>query len=60
MTKEEKERKNRAIENSYYDAEVRKFIMFMCKKGCKFYTKEGCSKKRIIRECSKKGLKNKE
>lgn len=60
MTKEERERKHRAIENGCYDAETNRFITFMCKKGCKFYTKEGCSKKRIVRECSRKGLKNKE
>lgn len=44
-----------------YDLETQKYIMFMCKKNCKFYNeKEGCIKKRIIRKCAKEGLKNKE
>lgn len=44
-----------------YDLETQKYIMFMCKKNCKFYdTQKGCIKKRIIRKCAKEGLKNKE
>lgn len=41
-----------------YDREIRKYIFAMCKK-CKFYD-NGCTKKRLIRECVKKGLKNKD
>ena len=38
-----------------------KSIVTMCQKGCKFYSKEtGCTKKRNVRNCAKKGLKNKE
>lgn len=46
------------IEKEYEDKEINIYILFMCKK-CKFYDKE-CTKKRIIRECAVKGLKNKE
>ena len=61
MKKEEREKKSRAISNTKYDIETRKYIRFACKKGCKFYNDEtGCLKKRIIRVCAKEGLKNKE
>lgn len=61
MTREEREKKNRAIGNAQYDDETKRYIMLMCKKGCKFYNnKTGCTKKRIIRVCAKRGLKNKE
>lgn len=44
-----------------YDIETQKYIVFMCKKDCKFYDKkQGCKKKITVRECVKKGLKNKE
>ena len=42
-----------------YDIETKRFIYYMCKKGCKFYN-NGCKKNRIVRECVRKGLKNKE
>lgn len=45
--------------NNSYDIETRKYITFMCKKGCKFY-ENGCTKKRVVRECVKNHLKNKE
>lgn len=57
MTKDERNMENA---NGFYDTETKRYINFMCKKGCKFYTEEGCSKKRIVRECAKKGLKNKD
>lgn len=44
---------------SGFDAETRKYIMYMCSKGCKYY-KDKCTKERIVRECARKGLKNKE
>lgn len=43
----------------YKDEETKKFIIYMCRK-CKFYKKNNCIKKRIIRECARKGLKDKE
>ncbi len=46
------------IEKAYEDKEISKYILFMCK-SCRFYDNE-CTKKRIVRECAKKGLKNKE
>lgn len=44
---------------SGFDAETRKYVMYMCSKGCKYY-KDKCTKERIVRECARKGLKNKE
>ena len=44
-----------------YDAQNKNYILFMCKKGCKFYDEfQGCTKKRIIRQCAIKGLKNRD
>lgn len=44
-----------------YDNETRQFIWQMCRKGCSFYDLEkGCTKSRVVRECARKGLKNKE
>jgi hypothetical protein len=60
MTKEERERRNRAIENSNLDGEYRKYVVFMCKKGCKFYINNRCTKKRPIMKCVKENLKNKD
>lgn len=57
MTKEKVEQQN---VYSGYEIETRKFIYYMCRKGCKFYTNQGCSKKRVVKECARKGLKNKE
>ena len=54
-----KSREVSEIANDYTDMETKKFIRFMCSK-CKFYENESCSKKRIIRECARKGLKDKE
>ena len=59
MTKEEGERKRRRIANTKYDIETRRYITFMCKKGCKFYDNE-CTKHRVIRICAEKGLKNRD
>lgn len=56
MTKEEKIRNE---SNGTYDTETKKYIWFMCKKDCKFYN-NGCTKNRTVRECAKKGLKNRE
>ena len=56
MTKEKVEQQNLY---SGYESETRKFVIYMCRK-CKFYTEEGCSKKRVVKECARKGLKNKE
>lgn len=51
--------KQRKIENGTYDTETSRYIYHMCKKGCKFY--EGrCKKGRVVRDCAKKGLKNRE
>ena len=50
---------NSAIVNNSYDNETNKFISHNCKNGCKFYDGK-CTKNRIVRECVKKGLKNKE
>lgn len=47
------------ISNDCADMETKKYIIFMCRK-CKFYENDSCSKKRIIRECARKGLKDKE
>lgn len=46
------------IEKDYLDMETKKFIIHMCK-TCKFYDGQ-CLKHRIIRECARKGLKDKE
>lgn len=54
-----KEKETRQKELSKFDYEIKKYIMYMCKKGCKFYD-ERCTKGRIVRDCAKKGLKNKE
>ena len=54
-----KSREVSEIANDYTDMETKKFIIFMCSK-CKFYENESCSKKRIIRECARKVLKDKE
>ncbi|MFG6319594.1 MAG: hypothetical protein K1W33_07075 [Clostridia bacterium] len=56
MTQDEKNRNN---VNTNYEAETKKYVFFMCKKGCRFYN-NGCTKNRTVRECAKKGLKNKE
>lgn len=56
MTQDQRNRKN---VNSNYDTEIKKYIWFMCKKGCKFYN-NGCKKNRSVRECAKNGLKNRE
>ena len=45
--------------NETIDRETKTFTSLMCSK-CKFYITNMCSKKRIIRERAKKGLKNKE
>ena len=50
---------SKKVANASYDLETSKYILFNCKKGCKFYNGK-CTKNRIIRECLKKGLKNKE
>lgn len=50
MTNEEN---NRNESYGTYDTETKKYIWFMCKKGCKFY-KNGCTKERAVRECAKK------
>lgn len=42
-----------------YNSETMSYIYYMCKKGCKFYD-NGCTKKRVIRDCAKQGLKNKD
>lgn len=43
------------------DAETSKYIFYMCRKNCKFYSKErGCEKSRAVRECARRGLKNKD
>ena len=54
-----KEKEARQKELNIFDYETQKYIMYMCKKGCKFY-KNGCTKRRLIKECAKKGLKNRE
>lgn len=54
----DKKNEQKLKEYAFYDSTTRKFIMFMCKK-CKFYD-NGCTKGRIIRECVKKGLKDKD
>ncbi len=46
------------IQNEYKDEETKKFLIYMCRK-CKFYN-NGCIKKRVIRECARKGLKDKD
>lgn len=54
-------RDNQEIVFNQYDNETRKYVVFMCKKGCKFYdNKKGCTKERVVRECARKGFKNKE
>ena len=57
MTKDKEDQQNIY---SGYEAETKSFIIHMCRKGCKFYTSQGCSKKRVVKECARKGLKNKE
>lgn len=47
------------LANDCADLETKKFIIYMCRK-CKFYQNDSCTKKRAIRECAKKGLKNKD
>lgn len=54
-----KEKEARQKELSKFDYETHKFIYYMCKKGCKFY-KNRCTKERIVKECAKNGLKNRE
>ncbi len=56
MTKSEEVSK---IGNDYEDSDFKKYTIFMCKK-CKFYKNNSCSKRRIIRNCAKQGLKDKE
>ena len=54
MTKEKRS-------EAFYDTDTRRYIYFMCRKGCKFYDMEqGCTKNRVVRDCVKKNLKNKE
>lgn len=47
------------FEYAVQDSETKRYLHFMCKKGCKFYD-NGCTKKRVIRDCAKQGLKNKD
>ena len=54
-----KEKESRQKELDKFDFETKKYILYMCKKGCKFY-KDRCTKNRLIKECARKGLKNKE
>ena len=54
-----KEKETRQKELEKFDYEIKKYIMYMCKKGCKFYM-DRCTKNRNIRDCAKKGQKNKE
>lgn len=54
-----KEKEARQKELNIFDTETKKYIMYMCKKGCRFYDNR-CTKGRLIRDCAKKGLKNKE
>lgn len=54
-----KEKESRQKELEKFDYETRKYIMYMCKKGCRFYI-DRCTKGRNIRDCARKGLKNKE
>jgi len=42
-----------------FDNDTRRYIAYMCNKGCKFYD-EKCKKNRVVRDCARKGLKNKE
>lgn len=53
------DKKNRNNVNTTYDTETKKYIWFMCKKGCKFYD-NGCTKGRLVRDCAKNGLKNRD
>ena len=61
MNAEQRDKKKRQEVNNSYDHTTKIYINLMCKKDCKFYDeKEGCIKKRIVRVCNKKGLKNKD
>lgn len=53
------EKEARQKELDRFDRDTQKYILFMCKKGCKFYD-NGCTKHRLMRDCARKGLKNKE
>ena len=54
-----KEKETRQKELSKFDYETYKFIYYMCKRGCRFYI-DRCTKNRVIKECARMGLKNKE
>lgn len=54
-----KEKKQQREARNYCDYQTQMFIIYMCK-SCEFYNNNCCSKKRVIRECAKKGLKNKD
>lgn len=54
-----KETESRQKEISKLDNEYYKYVHYMCKKGCRFY-QDRCTKGRIVRDCAKKGFKNKE
>ena len=54
----EKQKEQREKINFITDRETKMMILRMCK-TCKFYD-ENCTKKRTVRECAVKGLKNKE
>lgn len=41
------------------DTTARRYIENMCKKGCKFY-EGGCKKNRYMKDCARKGLKNRD
>ena len=53
-------RKKENTMNAFYSNEDKKFINSMCKNNCKFYIDDKCSKKRLVRNCAKYGLKNRE
>ena len=58
---DERDKQKRKQVNGAYDYTTQIYINLMCKKGCKFYDeKKGCLKKRIVRVCNKKGLKNRD
>lgn len=54
-----KEKEARQKELNIFDYETQKYIMYMYKKGCRFYDNR-CTKERLMRDCAKNGLKNRE
>lgn len=51
----------RGNELNRIDAETSRYIFYMCRRDCKFFNKEtGCQKHRVVRECARRGLKNKD